>query len=158
MRHIKTIVSAGLLAGLFDIADAFIFYGARGGKIMGIGQSIASGLLGQAAYDGGWKTFAIGLALHFAMAVVMALVFYMIAILVPVIKQMMTVAGLVYGLGLYLVMTYVVVPHSHFYPEAHPVFPPHMGPVFYNSLFAHMVLVGLTIALVLRGSLSSKSS
>lgn len=157
MKHVKAIVSAGLLAGLFDIVDAFVFYGARGGKVMGIGQSIASGLLGQAAYSGGWQTFALGLGLHFAMAVVMALCFYAMAIVVPVIRQMLAVAGLAYGLGLYLVMTYVVVPRSHFYPAAHPVFPPHMGPVLYNSLFAHMVLVGLTIALMLRGTLAKKS-
>jgi hypothetical protein len=156
MSRIRTIVTAGLLAGLFDIADAFIFYGARGGKLMGIGQSIASGLLGQAAYEGGWQTFALGLALHFGMAVIMALGFYLIAVIVPVIKQMLTVAGLAYGLGLYFLMTYVVVPRSHFYPAAHPVFPPHMGPVLYNSLFAHMVLVGLTIALVMRGALKEK--
>ncbi len=154
MSRINTVVSAGLLAGLFDITDAFIFFGARGTKIMTIGQSIASGLIGKAAYDGGWTTFAMGMGLHFAIAVCMALVFYLLTMIIPVIKQMIVVSGMVYGLACWAVMNYVVLPASR--GDMHPHFPPVMGPVFYNAIFAHVILVGLTIALVTRSALKGK--
>lgn len=153
MRQINTVISAGFLAGLFDIIDAFVFFGARGANLMRIPQSIASGIMGDAAYSGGWMTFSIGLGLHFAMAVAMAFVFYMIAKMVPAVRQALTVSGLAYGLGVWAVMTYLVLPMSHFKGGQNPHFPPDLGPQLYNALFAHMVLVGLTIAWVLRGAL-----
>ncbi|MBP2161390.1 MULTISPECIES: hypothetical protein [Asticcacaulis] len=153
MRQISTVISAGLLAGLLDIIDAFVFFGARGVKLIRIPQSIASGLMGDAAYSGGWTTFAAGLGLHFAIAVVMAFVFYLIASAVPLVRKALTVSGLVYGLGCWGVMTYLVLPMSRFKGGHNPHFPPEMGPQLYNALFAHMVLVGLTIAWVTRGAL-----
>jgi len=154
MSRINTVVSAGLLAGLFDIVDAFVFFGARGTPIMNIGQSIASGVLGKAAYDGGWTSFSIGMGLHFGITVFMALVFYLLAMIIPVIRQMIVVSGMVYGLGCWAVMNYVVLPASK--SGMHPVFPPAMGPQFYNAIFAHVILVGLTIALVSRSALKAK--
>ena len=45
-------LAAGTLAvGVLDILDAFIFFGLRGAKPIGILQSIASGVLGRAAYQ-----------------------------------------------------------------------------------------------------------
>lgn len=153
MRRIHTIISAGLLAGLFDIIDAFVFFGARGANLMRIPQSIASGLMGDAAYSGGWTTFSIGLGLHFTMAVAMAFVFYLIASMVPAVRKSLTVSGLLYGLGVWGVMTYLVLPASRFKGGHNPHFPPEVGPQLFNALFAHMVLVGLTIAWVTRGAL-----
>ncbi len=153
MRHINTIISAGLLAGVLDIVDAFVFFGARGAKLIRIPQSIAAGLMGDAAFAGGWTTFAVGMGLHFAMAVVMAFVFYLIARAIPAVRNALTVFGLLYGLGIWGVMTYVVLPMSRFKGGHNPHFPPEMGPQLYNALFAHMVLVGLAIAWTLREAL-----
>ena len=153
MRQISTVISAGLLAGVLDIIDAFVFFGARGVKLIRIPQSIASGIMGDAAYSGGWTTFAVGLGLHFAIAVVMAFVFYLIASAVPLVRKALTVSGLVYGLGCWGVMTYLVLPVSRFKGGHNPPFPPEVGPQLYNALFAHMVLVGLTIAWMTRGAL-----
>lgn len=153
MSRINTVISAGLVAGLLDIIDAFVFFGARGANLMRIPQSIAAGVMGDAAYKGGWTTFGTGLGLHFAMAVVMALVFYVIARMIPAVRQALTVSGLVYGLGVWAVMTYVVLPASRFKGGHNPDFPPDLGPQLYNALFAHMVLVGLTIAWMTRPEL-----
>ena len=46
-------------------------------------QSIASGLLGKAAYEGGSATAPLGLALHFFIAFVMALVYVLAARRLP---------------------------------------------------------------------------
>jgi hypothetical protein len=153
MRHINTIIFAGFIAGLLDIIDAFVFFGARGANLVRIPQSIASGIMGDAAYAGGWTTFSIGLGLHFAMAVVMAFVFYLIANTIPAVRKSLTVSGLLYGLGVWGVMTYLVLPMSRFKGGQNPEFPPDLGPQLYNALFAHMVLVGLAIAWTLRSAL-----
>src|SRR4051812_3209618 len=114
MRQVWTVILGGLIAGMLDIADAFIFFGMRGIKLLSIGQSIAAGLLGDEAYSGGIETFVMGLALHFAIAVVMALVFFVAVKLLPLLGRHALIAGAIYGLGLYLVMTYGVLPLSQF--------------------------------------------
>jgi hypothetical protein len=49
----STILRAGLVSGTLDITDALVFYGLRGAKAIATLQSIASGLLGRAAFRGG---------------------------------------------------------------------------------------------------------
>ena len=154
MTRIQTVVFGGLLAGLFDILDAFIFWGIRtGAKPMRIGQSIAGGLMGEAAKNGGWGAFAVGMALHFGIAVTMALVFYVIAKAVPLIAKHAIVLSLVYGIGLFLVMTYIVVPLSAAYVGKNTPFPPQFSVVLVNTLFCHIILVGLTIGVMTKRAL-----
>jgi len=153
MRQLWTVIAGGLLAGLLDIADAFLFFGARGVQLISIPQSIAAGLLGDEAYSGGVMTFVMGLVLHFAIAVVMALMFYGIARLVPLVARHGLATGAIYGLGLYIVMTYGVLPLSHFKMGQHPDIPPAMTIGLYNALFAHIVLVGMTIGLFTKRAL-----
>ncbi len=62
------LVAGTLAVGILDILDAFIFFGLRGARPIGILQSIASGVLGRAAYQGGMRTAALGLLLHFVIA------------------------------------------------------------------------------------------
>ena len=155
MTRIQTVVAGGLLAGLFDITDAFVFWGMRGAKPMRIGQSIAGGIMGEAAKNGGWGAFVVGMALHFAMAVAMAVVFYLIAKAIPVIAKHAIAFSVPYGIGLFLVMTYVVVPLSRAYVGKHTPFPPEMGIVLYNTLFCHIVLVGLTIGVFTKRALKA---
>ena len=157
MRQIWTVILGGLIAGALDIADAFIFFGMRGVKPLSIAQSIAAGLLGDEAYSGGIETFAMGLALHFAIAVIMALVFFTAAKLLPLLGRHALIFGALYGVGLYLVMTYGVLPLSHFKMGHNPDFPPAVTPGLFNALFAHIVLVGMTIGLFTKRALASKT-
>lgn len=62
----------GLSAGALDILYAFISWGLRGVSPLVILRSVASGLLGRSAYQGGLPTAALGAGLHFAMTCVMA--------------------------------------------------------------------------------------
>jgi hypothetical protein len=144
---LKTVVVGGLVAGFLDIMDAFLFWAWKADvPPMRIGQSIAGGLMGEAASRGGWGSFAIGMAAHFAIAVVMALVFYALVKLVPLIARHALAFGAVYGVGLYAVMTYVVVPMSMATIGQTPKFPPNVDIVFLNAMFCHVVLVGMVVA------------
>jgi hypothetical protein len=65
----------GLIAGVCDLTYAVVFHAAQGVKPIRIPQSIASGLLGVNSYEGGWATAALGVALHFTIALAAAAVY-----------------------------------------------------------------------------------
>ena len=153
MSPIKWVLAGGLAAGALDITDAFIVFGLKGIKLMSITQAITAGLIGNSAFKGGVPTFLAGLALHFAMATVMALVFYFIVKAVPFLARNVVLTSLVYGLGLFFVMNYLVVPNSQFQHGKFPEFPPILDLMTINALFCHIILVGLTIGLFTRKAL-----
>jgi uncharacterized membrane protein YagU involved in acid resistance len=133
----------GTIAGSLDIVYAFVAYGARGASPVDVLQSVASGLLGRDAYAGGGQTAMLGLALHFSIATLMAGGFVALSGLAPVVLRKPLLAGAIYGLVLYVFMTYVVVPLSAAYPGTPP-----QGYYFAGARFAHVALVGIPIAWV----------
>ena len=68
-------------------------------------QSVAAGLLGRdAAIAGGAPTAALGLALHFFIALTVAVVFFAAARFAPALWQRPWIFGSLYGIGVYGVM------------------------------------------------------
>lgn len=53
-RALAGVLWGGAIAGAFDLTYATVFYGLRGVKPIRVSQSIASGLLGPKAYEGGF--------------------------------------------------------------------------------------------------------
>lgn len=72
----RAVLQGGLLAGVLDIVAAFVVYGFRGATPIRILQSIASGLLGAEAFEGGLATAALGGLLHFIIACGWSVVYY----------------------------------------------------------------------------------
>src|SRR5262245_66084177 len=73
----RAILTAGLIVGVLDISSAFVIWWQRGvGARRGL-QGIAAGLLGANSYDGGWATAALGLTLHFFLALGVGSVCYL---------------------------------------------------------------------------------
>ena len=102
-------LAAGTLAvGVLDILDAFIFFGLRGAKPIGILQSIASGVLGRAAYQGGMRTAMLGLLLHFVIAFGVVAVYLVATDSVPALNRRPVVYGVIYGVAVYAVMNLIV--------------------------------------------------
>lgn len=54
-----TILAGGAIAGTLDIAFAFTFAGMHGASPLRVLLFIASGLLGKAAFAGGWSAGAL---------------------------------------------------------------------------------------------------
>jgi len=139
-----TILLATAVAGTLDIADACVYWGVtKGVPPERIFQSVASGLLGKAAFAGGAGTAALGLVLHFSIMAVMVAAYVLAALRLPILTRRPVLMGLGYGLATYAVMNYVVLPLSNAGPRG-----PFVLPHFVNGLLAHLVLVGLPIALV----------
>jgi hypothetical protein len=139
-----TILLATAVAGTLDITDACVYWAVtKGVPPERILQSIASGLLGKAAYKGGAPTAVLGLALHFGIMAVMVAVYALASLRLPILTKRPVIMGLGYGLATYLVMNYVVLPLSRVGPRGAFVLPN-----FINGLMAHLVLVGLTVAVI----------
>jgi uncharacterized membrane protein YagU involved in acid resistance len=145
----KPVVQAGLVAGGLDITYACLFWALKSGTpVSRILQSVAAGLLGRRAFEGGSATAALGLTLHFGIALAMAVAYAAAARRWPLLAQRPWHLGPLYGLALYGVMNYVVVPLSAAGPG--PRDPLWVG----LSIAIHMVCVGLPIALGTRRALT----
>ena len=149
-RAFDTIVYGGLTAGVMDISYAIIFFGIRNGaKPTRVLQSVASGLLGRdAARAGGMKTALLGLALHFLNALIIATVFFSASLILRTLIRHAVICGLLYGVAVYFVMNYIVIPLSAIGPRTGPA----PWAVFLSGLIVHAFLIGLPIALFAKRS------
>ena len=141
-RHLVTAAIGGGIGGLLDAIYATVTWGViLSSNPAGVWQSVASGLLGKSAFEGGNSTAALGLALHFVIAFVMALVYVLASRRLPVLLSRPILMGVLYGLLLYVVMNFIVVPLSAI--GFHP-------PTLVSSIRAlapHILLVGPAISL-----------
>jgi hypothetical protein len=141
------ILVGGGIAGALDISYAVGFSATRGVAPIRILQSVASGLLGPRAFDGGWPVAMLGLALHFCIALVVAAIFYAASRAWRWLIEQAVVAGVLYGAVVYAVMNYVVLPLSANPPRRAPP-----AVLWTTGLFVHMFGIGLTIALATRAA------
>jgi hypothetical protein len=107
-------------------------------------QSVASGLLGRDAYAGGAGTAALGAALHFVIALTACAVYYAASRRLGLLLRRPVVWGLAYGVAVYLIMNFVVVPLS----AASSGRPTTATAV--TGLLVHSFFVGLPISLAVR--------
>jgi len=107
------VLLGGLVAGSFDITYACTFWYLKRRVLPSrVFQSVASGLLGDASFTGGWRTAALGLALHYFIATAMAITYYLFALRWSDLWEKPLVYGPLYGVLLYGIMNYIVVPLS----------------------------------------------
>jgi uncharacterized membrane protein YagU involved in acid resistance len=151
-KAFETILIGGALAGVGDGLDAVLYYNwASGVAPARLFQHIASGLLGAQSFSGGWATVLLGVVLHFTIAIGAAAVFYAGCRVMPALVKQPWITGPLFGLCVYLVMHYIVVPMSAVAHRKTPMSGMELG----DQLFSHMFLVGLPIALMARRSARS---
>jgi hypothetical protein len=134
-----------LIAGVLDITAAIITTLVRGGRPTRMLQSIASGVLGAGSYQGGTKTIALGLMLHFVIALGATAVFYAASRKLRFLVRQAIISGLLYGIAVFFFMNLVVLPLS-----AVPFKVSFGASQLITGLIVHMLCVGLPIALVVR--------
>ena len=140
---LRAIVAAGLVVGVLDISSAFVIWWQRGVALQRGLQGIAAGLLGANSYEGGMATAGLGLALHFFVAFVVVSVFYLASRKIPFLMKQPLVSGAFYGIGVYIVMYWFVL------PTAFPTFRHRL----WNELLAiaiHICLIGWPTAFIVR--------
>ena len=138
-RTLPSILWGGLVAGAADICAAALIWKI---PIDTVFKSVARGWHGKAAMKGGWDMVAVGAASHFFITLVCAAIYVLAARRLPVLTRRPILAGSLFGLIIYGVMTYVVVPLSAVGPRPQP-------PVDLTLVLAILanVMVGLIIAL-----------
>jgi hypothetical protein len=154
MKNIKPILYAGAIVGALDITAACIEAGVKFGVTpVHVLQSVAGGFLGRGSYNGGFATAAIGIAMHFTMALIVATVFYALTRWFFTLPQKLSgvvVVGLLYGLAVFAVNNFGTAPFLSWvrslYLHTPGVFKPPMG---WSQLVIHLFCVGLPPALVM---------
>lgn len=131
------VLLGGACAATLDILYATGFWALRGVPPQRILQSVAAGLLGKASFSGGGATALLGLGLHYLIAMAMAVVYALAARRIPSLLQHPWRNGALYGLLLYALMSFVVVPLSAA-PRSSAPLPLWMA----FSVAAHVMLVG----------------
>jgi uncharacterized membrane protein YagU involved in acid resistance len=139
------VLRGGLLAGGLDLAYALVHRALAGSTPLRVLQSIASGLLGRPAYEGGWATAALGVVLHFSIATAVAGVYFAASRRMSFLARHPVLSGALYGVAVYLVMYRIVLPLS-----AIPWKMPSSAAALVSGLAAHVCCIGIPIAAVVR--------
>jgi len=143
---VRAIVFAGFVAGTVDIGAAALIYWLNPMIIL---HAIASGVLGKASYYEGTRSALLGLILQWGMSLLIAAIYVTAARRLRWLTANWLRGGLAYGVVIFIVMNYLVVPFSDSWPR-HPFtlhglmhrFPP--DKLIYNLLA--MLLFGLIVA------------
>jgi len=135
------VLVGGAIAGTLDILFAVSFAAANGVPALRVLQSVASGLLGDAAFSGGASTAIAGLACHFGLSFLWAAIFLVVARTWPALVRRPLLSGVAFGVVVFLCMRLVVLPLSAF---PRPVTFKPLATVL--DLSSHMFLFGLPIA------------
>jgi hypothetical protein len=137
---LRSILLGGFCAGLADFIYPTVRAVAGGGSWMKPWQGVASGLLGQAARDGGVGVALLGAALHFFIFFSGAALLWLLVSRARFIPRQWFVLGVLYGLAVLATMNYVVLPLSQIGRSIYPLETLHI------SAFWHIVLVGIPTA------------
>jgi hypothetical protein len=145
---LSDVVRAGLIAGIAAAVVEMIPVLLIQGLMLHVSpvrifQSIASGLMGKAAYAGGIGSALLGGLVHTAISLVAGLIFAFAANLWRMLLARPVLAGLGYGIIVYIVMSYLVLPLSAvaFKPATNPA-------LIAMSVTIHMVAFALPISLI----------
>ncbi|HVG11411.1 MAG TPA: hypothetical protein VM843_00345 [Flavisolibacter sp.] len=142
----KAILGASLIGGTLDLLGAFAIYG----RIMDdipparLLQSLASVLIGGAAFKGGEITASMGLALHYLLVFGFAVLYFIWFPFIPFFRRQKIGGGLLYGLFIWIVTSTSSLPISH----SVVVFLPSQG--FTWHFVSVQLLLGLPLTIVIR--------
>ena len=134
---LSAILLGGFVAATIDIGAACVISGRSPGFIL---QVIAGGVLAKASFDGGVPTMILGAVLQEAMGILIATAYVLAARATPALSRRWAISGLVYGVIVFFVMNYAVVPLSAWKST------PHFTALKFAENMAAMLLFGLIVA------------
>jgi hypothetical protein len=141
----QAILWGGLCAGVLDFTGACVSNASRGVTPLRIAHSVASGWLGRAAFDGGYKTAALGVVSHFMIALGAAAVFCLASTRLGWLTEHPWLSGPLYGIAVFWFMQLIVLPLSAIAFKRSFAWR-----VVATGLVVHVLCVGLPIALAAR--------
>jgi len=139
------ILAGGFMAATFDFFAAMLIYG---GTASGVAHAIARGWYGDAVKTMPPIVDVVGIASHYMILLIAAAIFVAASLRFPVLRRRAWVTGPLFGVCIYVVMHFVIVPLS----AVHKISNPH-GIQFVEEFAGHMFVIGLPIALWARAIL-----
>jgi uncharacterized membrane protein YagU involved in acid resistance len=107
------LIKAGLIVGTLDILGACTYYYIKTGKNpLTILKFVASGVFGKTAFESGNIMLLWGLIFHFFIAFSFTIFFFWIFSKIPALSKNRILTGIVYGIFIWTVMQFLVVPLS----------------------------------------------
>lgn len=140
MVDLGTIILAGCVAGVLDLAASTTVFLAQGVPFERLLQGIASGALGPTAFKGGRFTAVLGLFFHFLIAFVVAALYYAASRRWGALVESPVFYGALYGVAVHVVMSCIVLPLSRTPKRKFSV------KAFLIQMGIHILFVGLPIA------------
>lgn len=111
MKTISFFIKAWLLVGVLDIVAAMLsFYLSTGKSPEIVLKFIASAVQGTDAYTGGIASTFLGIALHFLVALLFVLFFFLLYKPMTLHRYNAYIVGFVYGIFIWFVMNKLVLP------------------------------------------------
>ncbi|MGH6877598.1 MAG: hypothetical protein ACREHV_09515 [Rhizomicrobium sp.] len=144
----SAIILGGFVAGTIDIGSATLINMVDPVVIL---HAIASGILGRASFFDGTPSAILGLVLQWAMSLVIAAVYVVASLYLPVLVRRWIACGLGYGVAIFFAMNYMVVPLSAAMSRPHL---PHFTPAHFVENMLAMLLFGLIVGFFARRSAS----
>jgi len=142
----SVVVTIGLIAGTLDITDSLVFNHFRGITPTMVFQYIATGLIGMRAVDLGLASVALGVVLHYTIALTWTAIFYAASRKLAILTRRPVISGLLYGAFVYVVMNFIVLPLSRV-PHVHATA---TLAARINAILALLLCIGLAISLLTR--------
>ncbi|MEA2569723.1 MAG: hypothetical protein QOI24_1724 [Acidobacteriota bacterium] len=146
-RSAAALLVGAFVVGTLDLLFAIGFWLPKGVAPIRILQSIAAGVLGRASFTGGKQTAVLGGLLHYFIAFVIVLVYWLSAKRIEILQRKPILLGALYGIGVYLFMNYVVIPLSAAKPSRFNLV------WVVASVIVHMFLIGVPAAIAARKAL-----
>ena len=150
-KSLRTILWIGLVAGTLDITENIVFNAFRGITPWRIFQFIASGLIDGRSFQLGWASVGLGVVIHYAIALTWTAIFYVAATRFSVLSRWPVLSGLLYGMLVYAIMNFIVLPLSAVPPRPSAA----SIVVRVNAVLALMFCIGLPVALLVKKSAES---
>jgi len=108
--RIWTVFWIGLVAGTLDIGENIIFNAFRHVTPKMVFQYIASGLIDGRAFTMGGQSVALGVVIHYAIAMTWTVIFFLLSRKLIFLTRHAAISGIVYGGIVYIIMNFIVLP------------------------------------------------
>jgi uncharacterized membrane protein YagU involved in acid resistance len=149
----KSVLVGGVVAATLDLLYACVRQGLRGRDPEWVLQSVASGWLGQGAFESGATGAALGFVSHYGIVFVAATLYLLASRRWPVLISQAAACGIAFGVAIFLFMNFVVIPAS-----AAPFKLKYPLATLLEGFASHAVFVGLPIAVAIRRFATTRGS
>jgi hypothetical protein len=143
---VRPILLGGMIIFIIQVIHQWIVTTLiQGTPFILVWQYIASGVLGNAAFEGGLATALLGLFFHLIISLVIAAIFILSVGRIPLLRRYPIASSLLYGLGVFIVMNLIVTPLS-----AAPPLPAPTVPWLIEGIIEHILGIGLPLGILVR--------